>query len=237
MTLSETWFVEGTIDFELQKYRLLAYLKEVDQYFHQSKLYPALGDVIFHYNNLVAFRENKRFLQEQFPRRIDQVDLERVEVIYERMLADDELMGELENITQYATRKLKHRIDNGTELYDFVEGRLVIEPVGILPVYKNEGFVLLRYGHHTETRAYSYTITLFEHQAARFKGMRMQYLSSWPRSVVYSYENIKMELLRMQTALQNPAFYCIETPLQLPLDETILPIAKRMLVKYLSAAA
>ena len=28
MTLSETWFVEGTIDFELQKYRLLAYLAQ-----------------------------------------------------------------------------------------------------------------------------------------------------------------------------------------------------------------
>ena len=29
MILSETWFMEGYIDFELQKYRLLAYLKDV----------------------------------------------------------------------------------------------------------------------------------------------------------------------------------------------------------------
>ena len=61
-TLSETWFADGFIDFELKKYTLLAYLQEVNKYFNQAKLYPQLADVIFHYNNLVAFRENKKYL-------------------------------------------------------------------------------------------------------------------------------------------------------------------------------
>jgi len=55
--LSETWFAEGYIDFELKKYTLLAYLQEVDKYFNENKLYPQLADIIFHYNNLVAFRD------------------------------------------------------------------------------------------------------------------------------------------------------------------------------------
>ena len=45
--LSETWFAEGYIDFELKKYTLLAYLQEVDKYFGQNKLNPQLSDVIF----------------------------------------------------------------------------------------------------------------------------------------------------------------------------------------------
>jgi len=32
-TLSETWFAEGYIDFELKKYTLLAYLQEVNKNF------------------------------------------------------------------------------------------------------------------------------------------------------------------------------------------------------------
>jgi len=60
--LSDTWFAEGYIDFELKKYTLLAYLQEINKYFNENKLYPQLGDVVFHYNNLVAFRENKKFL-------------------------------------------------------------------------------------------------------------------------------------------------------------------------------
>ena len=59
-SLSETWFAEGYIDFELKKYTLLAYLQEVNRYFNENKLYPQLADVIFHYNNIVAFRENKK---------------------------------------------------------------------------------------------------------------------------------------------------------------------------------
>ena len=57
--LSDTWFAEGYIDFELKKYTLLAYLQEINKYFNENKLYPQLGDVVFHYNNLVEVRENK----------------------------------------------------------------------------------------------------------------------------------------------------------------------------------
>ena len=69
MTLSETWFMEGNIDFESKKYTLLAYLQRINAYFNESKLYPHLSDIIFHYNNIIAFKDNKRFLQQQFPKR------------------------------------------------------------------------------------------------------------------------------------------------------------------------
>ena len=69
--LSETWFVEGYIDFELKKYTLLAYLQQINKYFNENKLYPQLADLIFHYNNLIAFRENKKHLQEHFPKKVN----------------------------------------------------------------------------------------------------------------------------------------------------------------------
>jgi len=84
--LSETWFAEGYIDFELKKYTLLAYLQEVNKYFNQNKLYPQLGDVVFHYNNLLAFRENKKFLQEHFPKKMTGVQMEKLQVLYEQMM-------------------------------------------------------------------------------------------------------------------------------------------------------
>lgn len=233
MKLSETWFIEGYVDFELQKYRLLAYLQEVNKYFTESKLYPQLSDIVFHYNNLVSFRDNKRFLQDHFPKRLAQIDMQRLELLYEKMLADDELMTELENITQYALDEMKITINNGAEIYDMVEKNLRVEPVGIMPLYKNEGYVLLHYGKYTEIRAYSYTITLFEHQAARYKGLRLQYINSWEQNIVNTNEQIKREIIRSIRTLPNPAVYSIDTPLNMPFDETILPIAKRMLARVL----
>ena len=234
MMLSETWFMEGYIDFELQKYRLLAYLTQVNKCFNETKLYPQLSDVIFHHNNLVAFRDNKKFLQDQFPKRVEQVNIQKLELIYERMLQDNELMQELETITNYALQHMKGTIDNGAEIYEFVEKQTRIEPVGIMPLYKNEGYMLLRYGQYAEVRAYAYTITLFEHKDARYKGVRINYVDTWPKSIANTYEHIKRDIIRSIRTLPNPAVFSVETELAIPLDETLLPIAKRMLVRQLN---
>src|ERR1051325_7361474 len=123
--LSDTWFAEGYIDFELKKYTLLAYLQEVNRHFNENKLYPQLSDVIFHYNNLVAFRENKKFLQEHFPKKLTGVQLEKLQLLYEQMIGDDELMQELEEIITYSADKMKGTINNGVEIYEMVEDNIL----------------------------------------------------------------------------------------------------------------
>ncbi|MBS1586566.1 MAG: hypothetical protein JSS82_13585 [Bacteroidetes bacterium] len=235
--LSETWFIEGYIDFELQKYRLLAYLQEVNKYFKETKLYPLLSDVVFHYNNLVSFRDNKKLLQDNFPKKLNNIDLQKLEVVYSQMLQDDELMQELERITQYALDEMKATIDNGAEIYELIEKQMRIEPVGIMPLYKNEGYMLLRYGNHSETRAYSYNITFFEHHAARYRGIKLTYIDSWTKNLTNTYEQIKRNLINQLRTLPNPAVYSVESPLQIPLDETLLPVAKRMLVRQIQLEA
>lgn len=235
MTLSETWFIEGYIDFELQKYRLLAYLKEVKQCFSETKLYPQLSEIVLHYNNLVAFRNNKRFIQDNFPRRLDKLNMERLELVYERMLADDELMKELQEITDYALEVMKGTISEGTEIYDFVEKQLQIEPVGIMPLYNNEGYVFLRYGAKSEVRIYSYNVTIFEHKDARYKGIKMAYMDSREKNFANTYEQIKLDIIRAYRMLPNPAVYKVEFPLSVPFDETLLPITKRVLVRHIES--
>lgn len=237
MKLSETWFMEGYIDFELQKYRLLAYLQEVNKYFTETKLYPQLSDVVFHYNNLVAFRDSKKLMQDSFPRRIEQVDMQRLQIVYEEMLADNEVMQELERITNYALDEMKSVIDNGAGIYDFIEKQLSVQPVGILPLYKNEGYMLLRCGNNSDIHAYNYTISLFEHKDARYKGLRMHYLDSWKKSIVNTYEQVKKDIIRLCRVLPNPAVYSIEFPHVVPLNETLLPIAKRVLIRQIESIA
>jgi hypothetical protein len=137
--LSETWFADGYIDFELKKYTLLAYLQDINQHFTQSRLYPQLSDIIFHYNNLVAFRDNKQFLQQQFPKRLTAVNIQKLELLYEQLIADDELMEELESIIHYSLPQLNSTIKEGTEIYEYVAEHLSIFPVGLVPLETTEG--------------------------------------------------------------------------------------------------
>jgi hypothetical protein len=235
MKLSETWFIEGYVDFELQKYKLLAYLQEVNKYFTQAKLYPQLADMVFHYNNLISLRDNKQFLQNSFPKQLTQIDLQKLELTYEAMLEDSELMQELERIIQYATPQLKRYIEDGAEIYDAIERQLRVEPVGIMPIYKDEGYVLLQHGAHDEVLAYAYAITLFEEQDARYKGIRMEYIDTFNKSIVNTYEQMKLDIIRSIRTLPNPAVFCVVSPLAVPLNETLLPITKRLVAKQLAA--
>ena len=232
-SLSETWFADGYIDFELKKYTLLAYLQEVNKYFGEHKLYPQLGDVIFHYNNLVAFRENKKFLQEQFPKKLTGIQMERLQVLYEQMMDDDELMEELEQIIQYAAGEMRSTITNGTELYELVEDKLQISPVGIIPLEQNEGYFFLS-NMRSQTRVYQYRLSIYEKREEKYRSIRTEFIDVWYRSIANTYEHIKSELLRNRTQLPNPAVYAIQTEMNLPVEETLLPIAKRSLVRYIS---
>ena len=236
-TLSETWFADGYIDFELKKYTLLAYLQEIHRYFNENKLYPQLAEIIFHYNNLAAFRENKKYLQEQFPKKLTGMQLEKLQVLFEQMVEDDELMQELEEIINYATQEIRNTISNGTEIYEFVEDKLVIFPVGLIPLDSQEGYFFLSGGTRSDTRVYQYRLSFFEKHDEKYRSIRTEYIDSWSRNLVNTYENIKAELIRLKTGMPNPAVYSIETELKFPVDETLLPVAKRSLVRYISSKA
>jgi hypothetical protein len=235
--LSETWFADGYVDFELKKYTLLAYLQEVNKYFDQNKLYPQLGDLIFHYNNLVAFRENKKFLQEHFPKRLNGIQMEKLQVLYEQIVEDDELMQELEGIIYYATGQMKSAISSGAEIYEFIEDKLTIFPIGLIPLDIKEGYFFLNEGSGRSTRVYQYRLSIFEKHDEKYRSIKTEFIADWQRNMVNSYENIKSELIRNRTQLPNPAVYSIEVDLNYPIEETLLPIAKRSLVRYISGKA
>jgi hypothetical protein len=236
-TLSETWFADGYIDFELKKYTLLAYLQEVNKYFNENMLYPQLADVIFHYNNLVAFRENKKYLQEQFPKKLTGIQIEKLQLLYEQIIEDDELMRELEDIINYSAGKMQKTISSGTEIYEFVEDKLTIFPVGLVPLDIHEGYFFLSEGTYRNTRVYQYRLSIFEKHDEKYRSIKTEYVHEWERNIVNTYENIKVELLKHKKDMPNPAVYSIETTLTFPITETLLPIAKRSLVRYISTKA
>jgi hypothetical protein len=236
-SLSETWFADGYIDFELKKYTLLAYLQEVNKYFDQHKLYPQLADVIFHYNNLTAFRKNKQYLQEQFPKKFTGMQLQKLELLYEKMIEDDDMMKELEDIIQYASKIMEATINNGTEIYEMVEEKMTIAPVGLVPLDLKEGYFFLSTASDKNTKVYQYRLSIFEKHDEKYRTIKTEYIDTWYRSFTNTYESIKGELLRSRSFLPNPAVYAIDVALGFPVDETILPIAKRSLVRHITPRA
>jgi len=233
--LSNTWFTDGYIDYELKKYTLLAYLQAIHKQFEAQRLYPQLSDLVFHYNNLLAFKHNKQHLQEHFPKKLSGIQIQQLELLYEQLIADDSLMQELEAIIQFASKHMQRTIENGGEIYDFVERNLNIQTVGVEPLRKEEGYFLLSDGTK-QTHAYQYRLSIFEKHQQAYRTMRTNFIGTWQYSISNSYTSIKHSLIQHNQQLPNPAVYAVETNLCYPIEETLLPVAKRSLVRLLSTA-
>ena len=65
----------------------------------------------------------------------------------------------------------------------------------------------------------------------------MQFIDTYEQSLVNTPEAIKLSLIRRNQFLPNPAVYYVYTDIAFPLEQTLLPVAKRSLVKYISDAA
>ncbi len=235
-SLSTNWITEKHIDFEYKKYVLLAYLQHVNENFVENKLYPSLSELMNHYRHVLALRDGKKNLLESFPERLVTADLKNFTLMYEKILADDELMKEIENIILFSIPQFEKHISEGKKIYDFIEAAINIYPVGIVPLSNNEGYIFLTTKKNKETRIYEYQVTLFENPGEKFRGICTHYICSYEKSVSNTFENIKLDLLKYQQKLVNPATYVIESELQLPLEETFLPLAKRSLIKFVSLA-
>ena len=203
--LSETWFAEGYIDFELKKYTLLAYLNEINRHFNENKLYPQLGDLVFHYNNIVAFRENKKYLQEHFPKKLTGLQIEKLQVLYEQLIADNELMQELEDIINFSADEMKTTLSCGAEIYEFVEENLTIMPIGLVPLDNQEGYFFLSAGDAKTTRVYQYRLSIFEKHDEKFRSIKTAYVDALQRTMANTYENIKYKLIKKRSRLPNAA--------------------------------
>jgi len=235
--LDANWITEGLMDFEYKKYILLAYLKQACEDFSAHRLYPVLSDLIFHYNNLLIFEKNRHFTANQFPQKISKLDFKNFTVKYERLIHDEEFMEEIEHILEFAIPRLKQHIGEGREIYEFVEEQLEIFPVGIMPLDTTLGYVLLKGGMKKQTKVYEYQVTIFENAKERYRGIRMDYVNHYPYSLTNTFENIKIDLIRKHKKYSNPATFGVDSKKTFPFDETLLPVAKRILVRYISNAA
>jgi hypothetical protein len=235
--LDPNWLTEGLIDFEYKKYVLLAYLKNVKDEFNGRKLYPFLADLVFHYQNLVQIRENKKLMYDNFPQRISHADFKKLQIAYKRIVEDDEAMREIEDIVHYAIPRINHVLKNGKEIYEEIEQKLEVSPVGVLPMYSGEGYLLLSEYLMNQIRIYQYQVTIFESTGEKYRGINTEYLETVRRGLGETYENIKIGLVRRYRHLPNPAAFVVAAKVPCPLEESLLPIAKRVLVKYISKMA
>lgn len=229
--LKKDWITDGLIDFEYKKYVLLAYLKHVEKNFDQARLFPFLTELIDHYQDAKVLKDKKRSIQSKMPREISRLDLSKLEIIYKDLNESDEILKDIEEIVDYALPTMQKTLGKGKEIHEWVESELKIDPVGIIPMYKDEGYVMLEVGNSKLTDVFQYQIKKFIMFNEQMRGIYFRWIDRFSRGIGDTFEQLKLQLIRTYQVLPNPATFLIHGELPLPMEETLIPMSKKMVLK------
>lgn len=229
--LTDNWLTEGLLDFEYKKYKLLAWLQEVERDFQSVKVYPSLSDLLMHYQNLQSFQHSKSVLEAGFPKELRMADLEHLKLRYQTLVDADPRMKELEEIVDYSLPELKRYLDEGMGICHLVEESMHIEPIGLVPLQREAGYLLFHQEKEHEVSIFDYHFSLLQQAGENYRTLKVRYMGQRHISLTNTFEQVKIDLVR-QNPLQNPATYLIVAKLKAPFHETMLPVAKRKFVRY-----
>lgn len=231
--LSSQWLTDGILDFEYKKYVLLAYLQHVRDDFRQQMLFPHLPNVTEHYQSSLHFKESQKSLRTHFPKNLMGIDPVRLRLLYQEIYEDDPHLEEVNEILDFAIPQFSRVLREGQARYKEIEADLSIAPIGIIPLRTEEGYLFIHRATRRETTIYSYQVTLFDSKRERI--IQTHWLESVQKSQNVTFESLKVQLTRRYAHLPNPATYMVESPREYPLDETLLPAAKHLMVRFMNA--
>lgn len=231
--LQKDWLTQGLIDLEYKKFVVLAYLQHVQQHFSDKKFYPDLPELRDHYENGLRFRNRKGTLSASFPKDATGIDPESLTVRYQPRQEDDTLMTEIDSIINFALPRFGQTLTKGQEMADELASDLTLTPVGMLPLRRNEGYLFLHWTAHSQTHIYYFSLSrpalaLPGLTLSQTQTVRTRYIDSVRKGIGTTYETLKLELIRRRPHLPNPATYMVESKRRLPLEETLLPMAGRL---------
>ncbi len=228
-------FISAADDLESAQYRILSGLQRARQAFSRNIIYPYLGELIKLYYSLNSVIGKIEDLQEAFGGSIVGLDPETYKIMYERPQLGSYKVDQVEDLIRWSLPHIEKAISEGQLIFEFVEENMHLEEVGIIPSYINEGYLMLPDPQKQEMHILHYTLSVFTRAEERFRSLKTMHVKSITQRTVYpSPQSIKLELLSEKWDLPNPATYFFATALDFPYEPTILPVAKRKFMHYLT---
>lgn len=229
--LSLNTFLSVMDDLEAKQYEVLSGLKPLRDELHHNRLYPAMADLADLLSILEDFLARRNEFQSRLPHQLKEVDLEHRRLVYEPIKSHETDLERTADLITWALPHIKRVTEEAAEVYKFVDGHITIEHVGIMPMYREEGYWFVPENSASQLHLLRYQVALFTSATERFRALKTSVLESIAQAYIrHSPESIKLELIEKYHDMPNPATYACETDLDFPYVETILPVAKRKLM-------
>ncbi|AUD00720.1 hypothetical protein [Spirosoma pollinicola] len=229
--LQPDWFTQNWLDAEYQKYVVMAYLQAVQKNFVDHKLCPDLPELRSHYDAGIRFSRGKGTLNAAFPKRVSRVTGPPPRIEYKSEVTDPAFMTEMDAIMEFALPRFQSMLTEGQQRWADIAQSLTLAPVGLLPLRPEEGYLLVHATNQSETQVYYFCLTLYSDQEPGGRLVQLRFVEAVRKSLLNTFENIKLDLIRRHQYMPNPATYMLESQKEYPIQETLLPIARQLLAQ------
>lgn len=230
-------FIDAIDDLEMSEYLVLGKIKNYLEQLRHNKIYPVLTELLEIDNLLEDLMRKKARFQNLFPKRVQNLDPENRTVIYSTVEFTDSEIEKVFEFIMWAMPRIKETLREAKEIHDFVKRNIHIAEIGIIPLYRNEGYFIVPDNQQKREQIFRFEMSLIPAESVLFNIIKTHFIESLSKAEIASrvLRDLKLELIRKYPELPNPAAYICETDLDFPFDETIFPVAKDKLATKLAA--
>jgi len=230
-------FFDSETDWEMNQYRILSGIKKARTEFGQKKIYPSLATLIKLVRELNQIKSERHNLRQNFPKQIKGFDFKEQKIIFEtsKNLELNDNIEVIFDLIDWALPYINETIEEGTVLFDYVDKHMLLEQVGILPLYKEEGYFMITDNIASELQVHRYECSIFSSGTEKYRSLKTEVVKTEKQGIIKRLpETIKQELIKERTDLPNPATFLLDSDLDFPFTETIMPVAKRKMISRIA---
>ncbi len=227
-------FLGAGSDMESAQYRILSSLQGARRAFSKNIIYPHLSDLVNLYETLQNILHRLSDFRDAAPGVITGLDPETLSLQLEKPDFDPAQFGPVEELIEWALPLMQEAIEEGRTIFEFVDENLHLEEVGLVPSYVEEGYLLVPDSGSFRLHVLQYHLSIFERADERYRSLRTTVIKTIDQSSLSSsLSSVKLRLLDEYPEFPNPATYYVDSQIAFPFESTILPIAKRKLMRRL----
>jgi len=230
-SFDDSWLFKPLFDYEYKSYQILAFEQFMTRKLEQLQLFPYLDQVDQILSSLEYFESKKEDLKKEFPTDLKAIDLEKARLIHEKV----EEAGKMEELNAIMDFARKHLVRCSAEAHDLemqLSNEIQISPIGLINNNMLGGYLFFR--KLRETRVYTYELRMVQRPARRHKDIKTTYLNAEPTGKMTDFTDIKLKYVKSRKARFGINAYLVETNIEIPHFETVLPLVKNRLLNLAS---
>jgi len=225
------YFQSPIEDSELSQYKIMAELNKYEEKFRKYKLFPELLQ-LYHIDNIlrslyVKYQPFNGSLSKGMKAPV--IDSAEPNIVNSESETSDDT--EVFELITWAMSLVQSAMDEGIAVYEFVHDNIKIEPAISIRSKKNEGYFIIPDNQNNLLRIFEYSSPIYASKKKSAKSLKTKLLIQVSlNDVESSILSSGINLIERYGQMKNVPIYFCNINLDLPFKETVLPIAKSVLL-------